>query len=652
MSRTDGGGIGVDGGPPFDSGPRAEITGVRIEPASALLESIDGSMPEQTFAAVAIYSDGTEGPARGPLFAIDVLAIGDIDPASGRFVANGLVGGAATVRVEVPSPAGGSPLSATATVEVTLRRTLYGGGTTPDTATRFAGPLSGDPGGAAEIVYPLANAVMPQNVYPADIQWLRGNAGDVFRITLSKPHANVVAYVAHSGAGFGNHWLVDIAAWRALAQSDGDAPMTISVDRYDGTGGTAYSSPPVVMRFARAALTGSVYYWDIAAGRIIRIDDGTGTGVSFMPRPPAGIDGERCVGCHVVSPTGRYMAGRLGGGDNIGAIFDLTVDLTGDPPPTVWPISGGTTRWWFASWSPDETRLIQEELRRLQVMDPFTGALVATAGDPLPTVGATHPAWSPDGTAIAYAANANDWGGAFTSADIGIIPVTGPDTFGPAGIIHRGADLAGSPPGGVADSYPSWTPDSNWIAFGHGTGCRSEDRNGALYLMRRDGSGVVRLDRASGGPTAGDSFQPRFSPFTGGGYFWMSYLTRRDYGNAEVGTRGRALQQIWVSAIREAPGGGDDPSEVGYWLPGQSTGSRNISAYWAPRPCRPDGESCTVGSECCGGDCRPGPGGALVCSPPPPERCRREGETCTTSADCCPDMGLTCYMNVCTREPG
>jgi hypothetical protein len=108
-------------------------------------------------------------------------------------------------------------------------------------------------------------------------------------------------------------------------------------------------------------------------------------------------------------------------------------------------------------------------------------------------------------------------------------------------------------------------------------------------------------------------------------------------------------QQIWVTAVRTDAPAGEDPSSVPYWLPGQNPRSANISAYWAPRACRVDGESCTVGSECCGGDCRPDATGALVCAPPPVERCRVEGETCSTDADCCEDMDLTCFAHVCIR---
>ncbi len=445
---------------------------------------------------------------------------------------------------------------------------------------------------------------------------------------------------------------MDQDAWRSLAQTDPDQDASIAVDRLEGASGDIVSGAPVHVHFAHAALTGSVYYWDIARGRIVRIDDGTATRNEFMPNPPVALDGNHCVGCHAVSPSGRYMAGRLGGGENTGTVFDLTTDLTGDPPPSVFPT--GQLNWWFSSWSPDESRLAvstdEGASRTMRIYDPMAGTQVSVSGT-LPT-NITHPAWAPDNSQIAYVTNLDQWGGNNMAGDVAVIDIAGVDSFGATHVLHTGASLAGDTPGGVADAYPTWSPDSQRIAFAHGTGSRSETAQSALYLMNRDGTGVVRLDQASGGSGGIDNFQPRFSPFTQGGYFWLSFLSRRDYGNAEtnVGTRGDARQQIWVTAISVDAASGTDASSVPYWLPGQNTESQNIAAYWAPRPCRPDGESCSVGSECCGGDCRPDDTGALVCSPPPPERCRMANETCSTTADCCD--GLTCLGNVCVAAPG
>lgn len=643
VARSDGGG-GRDSGPGSDAF-FASVVGLHVEPASAELVSVDGSRPTQAFTAMLELSDGTERAASLPVFSIDLGALGDIDEAGGVFTATGALGGTATITVEAEGR------TATASVHVSLERNVYTGGLTSDAATSFAGAAVDDPSHAAGIVYPLDNVVMPQNVYPADVQWLNGSSGDVFRVRFTKSDATLTGYVPYDGLA---HWLVDADGWRAVAQTNPDETAVLTVDRFEAAAGTVYSGAPVHVTFARAALTGSVYYWDIVAGRIVRIDDGTADRVNFMPTPPAGLaDGSVCVGCHAVSPSGRYMAGRLGGGDNTGTVFDLTTDLTATPAPSLWPLDN-TKRWWFASWSPDETRMVVSWHEadpaggQMRFMDPFTGNFVGVSGTAPTNI--THPAWSPDGTAIAYVDSPNRWGGEYASGNIGVVEVTGPDALGASSVIHTASSVGD---GGYYDGYPTWTPDSQRIAFSHGLNGRSETGQASLYLMNRDGSGVIRLDQATGG-AAVDSFQPRFSPFDSGGYYWLSFLSRRDYGNSAVGTRGRGYQQIWVAAIRkDSLGTGADPSAVGYWLPGQATTSRNIAAYWAPRACRSDGDSCSVGSECCGGECRPpSEGGAPVCSPPPPERCRRDGETCSTSADCCEGSDLTCYNNVCLVTPG
>jgi hypothetical protein len=240
------------------------------------------------------------------------------------------------------------------------------------------------------------------------------------------------------------------------------------------------------------------------------------------------------------------------------------------------------------------------------------------------------------------------------------LPVTGADAFGTGAAIHTGASLSGAPEGGVTDSYPSWSPDSSWIAFAHGTGSRSDPRDAggtvgtahtsALYLIRRDGTGLTRLDAVASANM--HEFQPNFSPFTSGGYFWLSYLSRRPYGNRTAGNAGTPIQpgQVWVTAVRANADGTFDPSGVPYWLPGQIPSHRSVSAFWAPRACRVDGEGCSVNSECCGGVCGDNGAGGLACVPPPTNECRELGETCSTSSDCCDVAdGATCSNNSCVN---
>lgn len=642
---------GGGGGGTMDAGPAAALTRIEVSPTSSTLQSINGSQPTQAFTVIAFFDDGTSMNVPDAEFVVDLPAVGTAAPIGGLFTASGLVGGIATLTVSVSR---GSVTRATdVTVQVQLEQTLAPAGAPGNLATLFAGAPITDASRTAGVVYPLDGVVFPQNVAPPDVQWLNGAAGDWFRVRFIKPHIAFTTYVLDDG---NHHVVLDGAAWRALAQTNPNSAASLEVTRYVSASQELIAGTPRTLRFATAALVGSIYYWDIARGRIVRIDDGTTSRTEIMPSPPAGVDGETCVGCHAVSPSGRYMVGRLGGSDNIGAVFDLTTNLTAAPAPTVWPISNvapESPRWWFSSFNPDETRVVlsrnEAGTNDLAFMNPLTGQIVPVTN--APAVRITHPAWSPDGTRIAYTVLTvpGEWGGNAGAGDIGIVPVTGPDTLGTASVIHQGSSLASDTPGGNADGYPTWTPDSRWLAFSHGLNNRSEGGAAALYFMKPDGSEVRRLSRASGGPTTRDSFQPRFSPFRAGGYFWMSFLSTRDYGNAQVGTRGANRQQIWVAAISENPAPSADPSEVGYWLPGQNTQSQNIAASWAPRACRRAGSSCAVGSECCSGDCRMDMG-SLRCSPPPPERCRRENETCGGTGDCCPGLGLVCSQNVCILD--
>lgn len=645
----------------MDSRPARHLMSVRIEPANPVITARLGEQPTQAFSAVAVYDDGTTQPASAPEWSLSSRAVGDINIATGRFEANGFVGGETVVTVRIPDGTG-STIAATTTLRVQLRAESFAMGLGPEAATLFADVEAPTDGRSANVVYPLDRVVMPQNIYPANVQWLEGAAGDTYKIELVKPNFTATAYVRHTGAGFTNSYLPETTLWQTFAQTDPSQNGEIRVTRYIASMSRAFSSAPIRVKFAPGAVTGSVYYWTVSLGRIVRIDDGTAARVNFMPNPPLPRNPDsNCVGCHTVSPSGRYMAGRLGGGFNTGSVFDLTTDLSANPAPS--RFDPRQTDWWFSWWSPDETRLIAARgpsPTGLGLIDPMTGNPVPAGGSGLPANNATHPSWSPDGREIAYVSGASDWGVDYRNSDLSIIPVTGSDAFGPPRTIQRGNMLAGRNPAHGAISYPVWSPDSKWIVFAHGASARSSGEPAALFLTDREGTQSIRLDNANGGPTGALSFEPRFSPFDSGGYFWLAFLSRRDYGNSLAGTRGTNREQIWVTAIQRAPTEADgtpgtrwtmDPSNVGYWLPGQDPASRNISAYWAPRPCRPNGERCSVASECCSNDCRPPAGGGpAVCSPPPRTECRMEGQTCSVDADCCD--GLTCFNRACLRGPG
>ena len=112
----------------------------------------------------------------------------------------------------------------------------------------------------------------------------------------------------------------------------------------------------------------------------------------------------------------------------------------------------------------------------------------------------TSPAWSPDGTRIAFSSNGDG------DPEIYVINAQGSGT----------AQLTND---GATDVHPAWSPDGARIAF-----ASTRDGNGEIYVINADGSDVERL--TSSGDT---DVHPAWSP-DGTRIAFMSY---RD-GNWEI----------------------------------------------------------------------------------------------------------------------
>ncbi len=635
MPGMDGGGSDA-GHTSMPDGGSTTVVSLGIDPADPVLTSTDGASVSQTFTLTATYSDGHMAAVSTGFWSLGSTRLGTIDSTTGVFTAEGESGGTETVSVDALG------MTATTTVTVNLDRHYMGDGVPADAPTSFASTATADTTRQAGLLYPLADVVFPQNVYPPDVQWERGDAGDVYRLTFTAPHTTLTAYVVHSGGGFGYDLLIPRAEWRALADSSGGETVTLVVDRFISASSETIAGAPRSFQFASASITGAIYYWDLGAGRIQRIGgDGSGR-ETLVPNPPARpTDGERCIACHTISRDGRRMAAEVwDASQGYGAVLDLTADLSGDPPPFVVPPTG--VQFLTSSFNPDATRLIANWANEIFLVDANTGMQLPTTGTPLPTTSSAQPEWSPDGNTIAFVMNHNgaSWGVDFTASDLGVIPVTGADAFGAPSVIVPG--------GGRALARPSWSPDSQWIGIQDGMNSRSANGT-TLYpahirLVRADGSVTVDLDALNGGEE--NSYYPTFSPFDEGGFFWLAFFSSRDYGNAQVGTRGTHRRQLWVSAISNDPSAGSDASHPPYWIPQQDVTQQNMAAFWAQEACRADGRTCAASSECCSGFCRD-VGAGPVCVPPDVPSCSMTGEACRTDSDCC-DSGDRCASNVCT----
>lgn len=568
-----------------DDGP--ELMSIDVEPANATL-TFTGTPVSLDYRAIGHYADGTTAEIADAEFTLDndAARLGVLTGAT--FTASGQGAGKGVVTAR-----SGEATGATSVI-VLIHRTDLGPGVPADGATKFPDDVAPPGALSPALVYPLQDAVMPTSVKAPVVQWEGAGAADhLYRVRVVSGlaiHDTILAY--DPTFTFSHQPPAD--AWQMLENST-DGLIRFTVEHWDATNG-AQGSAPISVRMIPANITGAIYYWNLNAGQMEQID-ASGRTVA-IPNPPVrpvdsppGTGGSRCIACHAVSRDGRYLSGAMWGGGLEGAVFDMSSDAvrTADPAPTVAPLSQGSTYTvLFSTFNQDATRLLINRGTSFEVIDPQNGATVATSG--LPTSGVSHPAWSPDGNSVVFVSNITaggqpaGWAVDYDRGDLAVMPVAG-DTFGAAAtLVPAGA----VDPAFAAPSWPSFAPDSKWIAYGAGTNSRGRNDSiaavypGSLFLVDKDAGIPYRLDTACGG--ARDCYLPNFSPYDEGGYFWLVFYSTRDYGNAQAGTKGAQRRQLWVTAINKSKLGTADASAVPYWLPDQDVTSANMSAFWALPP--------------------------------------------------------------------
>ncbi|CAN5796217.1 hypothetical protein BH11MYX2_BH11MYX2_10440 [soil metagenome] len=574
------------------SNPHGQLMSIDVQPANEMV-AYTGTPSSIDYTATGHYADGTDQPLPDATWTLDGdgARLGNFTAA--KFTVSGSAAGKGGVFASVDDTIGST------SVMVTVHTTTLGDGVPDDAATHFpdTSPAAAQ---SQTVVYPLDQAVMPTSVKSPDIQWEgpNGGGGDLYRVRMLAGYATIDTILLQPP---GSHFQPVALDWQRIVQSVGTGTATVTVDHWDPVNGVS-GGAPINVKFIDAQVVGAIYYWHLDAGRMEKIDS-MGRAPA-IPNPPEQTNdantgnGDRCVACHSVSRDGRYLAGSMWGGGLEGAVFDMSSNevKTGNPAPTVATLVASTTvrtgtyKQLFTSWNNDGTRLMVNEGNSLRVMDPMTGMNVTTTGTPLPTATAAHPSWSPDGTSVAYASNTSyqagvaPWAVDYDRADLSIIPVTGPDAFGPATPIVNSAT---SPFPAV--SWPTWTPDSQYVGYAQGVFSRGANGSppdpvtihpGSLFLVNKAGGASVKLSNACRGQDL--CFLPNFGPFDQGGYYWMIFYSFSPYGNAQVGTKGQTRRQLWITAIDKSKlGTGEDPSSPPYWLPDQDVTAQNMSAFWA-----------------------------------------------------------------------
>jgi hypothetical protein len=674
---------GSSDGPGFVSSDSGAAQSLAVTPATTTLLVTDlSALPSTRFTAMVTFADGTSAPIDAS-WSIDRLDIATVGAGNGVVTASGAAFGAATVTASV----GG--LTAQATITIALKASVLATTVSPADQSTLSAASAIDPSVTA-LAYPYDGTVFPLGLMPPELMWNGGAPGDVYLVHLTATNFDLSVF---TGADPPSRYILPAPLWSALTTTAAGASVQVSLSRMVGT--TAYASVHESWKIANANLRGSIYYWSIADGEILKLDltsntvtPAFDTGSALTLGTPAPRDSttpasppwedvlpgdQRCVACHAVSKDGSTLGAIFSRDDSAGPFGFVNV-----PGAQVQAIGSYTVNGAFAALTPDgKLAVLNDNFMTLALADTSSGATLASLFDG--QMNLCDPVFSPDGTRFAVATGCGlgdpqAYPVQYATSSLSLFDFT----ESPSPAFANPRTLVGSPDAGSPDAiaFPSFSPDSSWIFYQRGSNSRAKINFAMPYSHGVDdlnvtaaqpGGAQIALDQANGkGVLSADNlhlnYAPTVNPIAAGGYIWVVFTSPRDYGNRPGSTRvagstsypGDATyannKQLWVTAV-DANIQTTDPSHPAFWLPGQSLDSINMFGYWALAPCKPSAEdggappSCGEGFECCSGFCRGG-----VCSSGDPGGCHELGEACGSTADCCMSGAVICAAGICQER--
>jgi hypothetical protein len=567
-----------------------------------------------------------------------------------------------------------------------------------------SGTLDGTPTPDPNIgfLYPYDKTVFPQAVLPPLLQWSVGtHAFTAVRIHITETSYEYKGYFQAPATPFQNHPLPK-AVWDAISYSNAGEAVNVELTFAEGT--NAVGPITESWKIAQGELKGTIYYnsygTNLAHNYCCALDPtkGTDTGAKFggatlairegqtSPELVAGDD-NNCRVCHSVSSDGSTLITQHGDNYGITSSYALT---NSNAEATIANISD--SRFEYAGVYPDGSWLFSHE-NQSALYDIKGVAVPGVTGIPS-GLSAFLPAFSPDGTHIAFN----------TSTDHKSLAAL---DFAKGTVAFSNLRTLYTPAKGNA-YWPSFLPTNDGLVFeletasnGRDTAgtrstcdnpsgesspdpanaCHSEGTHAELWWVDLATHNATRLDNLNGlntttgkayvpphpsyTGTLGDdttlNYEPTVNPVPSGGYAWVVFTSRRLYGNVatinpfwsdprfEDISKNPTPKKLWVAAIDLNAAPGTDPSHPAFYLPAQELLAGNARGFWVVDPCQKDGTSCVSGDQCCGGYCRPGTDGGLMCTATQPS-CSQEFEKCTTTADCCgAAIGIQCIDMRCAQ---
>ena len=562
-------------------------------------------------------------------------------------------------------------------------------------------------------LYPYDKTVFPRGLLAPLLQWSwsTGDADGVL-VTLATTSGSFSwsgafarpAILTQTSGKFIRMPIPD-DVWQMATNSAGGptpnaTPDQLTVGLTVASGGNGYGPITETWTVAAGRLAGTVYYNSYGTqlvknstdndfngnqygAAVLGIAEGA-TGPAVVAGTASPLTGTGCRVCHTVSMDGSRLNAQQGDNYARTSTYDLKssnaeTSLSTDDNIFGWAALSPDGKLAFTNSADLAASAPASQLYAFPPPAPPAAATPLDAGGIPSNLQAGAPAFSPDSKHVAFE---------FLSGSIGTTTGNGTQLvsldFDPTTNTFSNLKVLVTMANGQRAGFPSFFPTDDAVAFHYqlvNAGHRYNTWNPAeaqiwwsdlatgtaasLYALNGfNPDGMTSYLPVGSGNHANDTvfnYEPTVNPVVSGGYAWIIFTSRRQYGNVATTDpwlsdprrydttklANTTCKKLWVAAIDLTATAGKDRSHPAFYLPAQELLAGNARGFWVLDPCKADGQSCQSGDQCCNGYCEPGGDGGLECTNTPPNaQCSMPQEKCKTTADCC-DSTNTCVNGFC-----